>query len=76
MNPNLNQKPDRIHQDDPLSRTQYPWIREFSEMQVDCVLISLPDDQLLVEYLEKCAGWNAEFVDADTVLYFFVPATG
>ena len=76
MNPHLNQKSDDIHQDDPLSRAQYPWIREISEMQVNHVLISIPEDQLLVEYLETCAGWNAEFIDADTVLYFRVPACG
>ena len=45
-------------------------------MQVDYVLISLPDDQLLVEYLEKKADWNAESVDADTVLYIRVPERG
>jgi len=76
MNLNQNQKPDSIHQDDPLSRQKYPWIREILEMQVNTILISIPEDQLLVEYLEKCAGWNAEFIDAKTVIYFRVPACG
>jgi len=62
-------KNDPLSQSNFLSRQTSAWIRNFSLKDIDFVLLTLPEDQHLVELLKKQEVWDAESIDDNVILF-------